>query len=66
IKALGDRVPDLVDYPQGCPFTDRCPSVMERCLSDPPVMRPIAAVDGRSVSCHLWDRDEVNHVVGTG
>ncbi|MDR1211754.1 MAG: ABC transporter ATP-binding protein [Spirochaetaceae bacterium] len=39
------RVPSLEERPGGCPFSGRCPSVQERCLSAFPEERLIAAVD---------------------
>ena len=35
----------------GCAYAPRCPEVMDRCWSEPPVLG--AADDGTSVSCHL-------------
>jgi peptide/nickel transport system ATP-binding protein len=36
----------------GCPFADRCPSVMERCRTEPPALRPQGPT--RAVRCHLY------------
>jgi oligopeptide/dipeptide ABC transporter ATP-binding protein len=65
IKALAGRVPDLVDYPVGCPFANRCPLVIDRCRTEAPVVRPLEHDAGQAVSCHLSHTNEVNHVVGT-
>lgn len=65
IKALAGRVPDLVDYPKGCPFADRCPVVIDRCRTEAPVVQPLEQDAGQAVSCHLSHTSEVSHVAGT-
>ena len=45
------NVPSLNQLPAGCAFHPRCPSVMERCKSEKPVLREV--VPGREVSCWL-------------
>jgi peptide/nickel transport system ATP-binding protein len=37
---------------RGCPFADRCPSVMDRCHEQAPALRPLSP--GRTVRCHLY------------
>jgi oligopeptide/dipeptide ABC transporter ATP-binding protein len=41
---------DLVDYAKGCPYAQRCPLVMDRCLAEPPAIRAIGIEHG--ASCH--------------
>ncbi len=48
---LPGLVPDLIDYPAGCPFSARCPVAVARCNEDVPHLEPFD--DSRSVSCHL-------------
>ena len=36
----------------GCPFADRCPQVMDRCLTELPPFRTVAS--GHDVRCHLY------------
>lgn len=59
LEALAGRVPDLVDYPPGCPFAARCPDVHERCHGENPGPRLLGdSLDGgRMVSCHLYDEE---------
>ena len=64
LATLPGRVPDLVDYPAGCPFSARCPDVHDRCWTENPAAVSLTAGDDRprSVSCHLHaerDRDVV-------
>jgi oligopeptide/dipeptide ABC transporter ATP-binding protein len=44
-------VPSAANPPSGCRFHTRCPIAVERCSSEPPKLREIAA--GHTVSCHL-------------
>lgn len=51
---LQGEVPSPIDAPNGCPFSTRCPFVMDRCRQERPTLR--AAADGRlghQVACHL-------------
>ena len=48
---LTGEVPSPVNPPAGCRFHPRCPSVMDRCRTEPP---ELAVSDGRRVSCHLY------------
>ena len=45
------NVPSLNQLPSGCAFHPRCPSVMERCKIEKPVLREVG--HGREVSCWL-------------
>ncbi len=49
---LTGEVPSPVDPPSGCRFHPRCPSVMDQCSVDEPVMREVAP--RHLVSCHLY------------
>ena len=55
LRALGGRVPDLVDYPVGCPYADRCRFRFDRCTDEAPELLPEPRASGadRTVSCHL-------------
>jgi len=57
IEVLRGRVPDLIDYPDGCPFADRCVYVHDRCHSETPVLLPLGESMSRSASCHLVGKD---------
>jgi peptide/nickel transport system ATP-binding protein/oligopeptide transport system ATP-binding protein len=45
------QVPAPIDYPQGCHFADRCPSVFDRCRTEQPQLYPVA--DGHQAACFL-------------
>jgi len=47
--------PDLVDPPKGCPFSDRCPHVMDRCRNELPMLTERRA--GQSVACWLYEEN---------
>ncbi|WP_225414272.1 ABC transporter ATP-binding protein [Stigmatella hybrida] len=44
--------PKLIDPPPGCPFADRCPSVMAVCRQEMPGATPLG--QDRWVRCHLF------------
>ena len=50
LTALRGRVPDLIDYPRGCVFRDRCDFALERCAQDEPALRDLP---GARLACHL-------------
>ena len=52
LPAIPGDPPDLVRLPAGCPFAARCPRVVERCERERPVLRALAAADGRGIACH--------------
>ena len=35
LEAIGGQPPDLSNLPQGCPFSPRCPFVIEKCKEEP-------------------------------
>jgi oligopeptide/dipeptide ABC transporter ATP-binding protein len=51
LRVLRGTLPDLVDYPKGCPYNDRCTYVSEPWDRSAPDLRPIS--ESRMVSCHL-------------
>ncbi len=48
---ISGNVPSLNLLPSGCAFHPRCPSVMERCKTETPVLKKVGP--GREVSCWL-------------
>lgn len=48
---LGGEPPDPSDPPSGCFFHGRCPEVLPRCSSEPPL--PVDLDGGVRVACHL-------------
>lgn len=55
IAALGGEVPSPINRPTGCPFSTRCPDVMDVCRERMP---PPVRVDDVTVRCHLYPGDE--------
>lgn len=45
--------PDLVDYPEGCPFAPRCEYRTEQCVAETPQIETISPT--RRVSCWNWE-----------
>ena len=50
---LTGDVPSPINPPAGCRFHERCPYVMDRCKSEPPLLKEIAPE--HSLACHLED-----------
>lgn len=52
-----EELPGPTNIPTGCPFSTRCPQVMDRCRSEVPELIPVdnAVDNGRQVACHLFD-----------
>ncbi|WP_216205641.1 ABC transporter ATP-binding protein [Amycolatopsis aidingensis] len=66
IDSIAGQPPSLVTVPPGCPFHPRCPFVMDRCVTDSPVLRPVegaAQVQDHRSACWLPE-DAVG--LGTG
>ncbi|MGW0504462.1 ABC transporter ATP-binding protein [Micromonospora sp. NPDC003241] len=53
---LTGRLPDLIDYPTGCPFRDRCPHAFEPCAQVVPAA--VTQASGRTYWCHLPQEKE--------
>lgn len=67
VYTLRGRVADLVNYPPGCAFADRCDLVLDRCRTEPPELRPaFGSANGRVTSCHRSEEEVSPGVVGTG
>lgn len=47
--------PSLVNLPQGCPFSPRCPIVQQICIEQEPDLFPVG-VDGQFAACHFHER----------
>jgi peptide/nickel transport system ATP-binding protein len=51
LRPLTGRVPDLIDYPRGCPYRFRCRLADDGCETGTPEMTPIGVGTARSASC---------------
>ena len=51
LVAIGGRPPDLVNPPQGCPFSPRCLYVQDRCREERPELTPSEQDPSHSYAC---------------
>lgn len=58
IETLEGEVPSPLNIPPGCPFQDRCPEKIDRCLREKPSL--IETACGHQVSCFRLDKTERN------
>jgi oligopeptide transport system ATP-binding protein len=49
LKSIDGMPPDLIDYPAGCPFAERCPYVNAQCQSENPTLRSVG--ENHTVAC---------------
>jgi oligopeptide/dipeptide ABC transporter ATP-binding protein len=55
-SSIKGEIPSPVNPPSGCHFHPRCPFAFDRCRSERPALRTVAA--GHESACHLNDLDE--------
>ncbi len=57
LNTIEGIVPNLIDLPTGCRFSDRCTEVMPRCREQDPVLIEVSGSKGepRQVRCRLYD-----------
>jgi peptide/nickel transport system ATP-binding protein len=53
LEFIPGEPPSLINPPQGCRFSPRCPARFARCNEDPPL---IQTEDGRQVKCWLYEK----------
>ena len=51
LPVIEGMVPDILSFPKGCKFNNRCPEVMDVCRETEPDLIEVAP--GRQVRCHL-------------
>jgi len=55
LYTIPGQVPDLLNPPKGCAFANRCSFALEKCsLEEPPTL----LVNGRKISCWLYEGDQ--------
>ncbi|MDR1979301.1 MAG: ABC transporter ATP-binding protein [Synergistaceae bacterium] len=54
LAVIPGALPDLLNPPEGCKFSPRCPIARDVCGQGPPVSRTITA--GHEVACHEYSR----------
>lgn len=52
LPLLGEP-PSPLHVPAGCRFHPRCPSAIDRCRHEAPLLRPVSTAPDRYVACHL-------------
>ena len=59
VHVLQGRVPNLIDYPPGCPYADRCAHRIERCRVEVPELLPVFPQDSatRVAACHVPEEE---------
>jgi peptide/nickel transport system ATP-binding protein len=50
LRPIPGAPPSLISLPSGCPFTPRCPAVIERCAQEEPALLPVAPA--HACACH--------------
>jgi peptide/nickel transport system ATP-binding protein len=58
-RGIPGIAPSLLNAPQHCLFSPRCPQVMDICASQVPPLQEIQP--GRWVACHLHDQHQTTH-----
>jgi oligopeptide/dipeptide ABC transporter ATP-binding protein len=53
LKPITGQPPSLINLPSGCKFHPRCAYVMDRCLTEEPVLRPVGDAGAHSSACWL-------------
>ena len=53
LQSISGNPPALSQHASGCVFADRCPLVIDRCISEKPPLESLP--DGRVVRCHRWE-----------
>ena len=53
LVAIGGRPPDLVNPPEGCSFSPRCPYVQDRCRTEEPELVESTTTPGHFYACHF-------------
>lgn len=68
VRPLEGRVPDLIDYPSGCPYAARCRYAFDRCHEVAPELEPVGGFTDphREASCHLSSEEVGADVTRTG
>ena len=56
LPVIEGMVPDILSFPKGCKFNNRCPEVMPECRETEPELVEVAP--GRQVRCHKWPKKQ--------
>ena len=55
LYVIEGTVPNPLEMPPGCPFSDRCDKRMDICSRVCPELRDVPGAPGRKVRCHLFE-----------
>lgn len=68
VRPLRGRVPDLIDYPSGCPYKARCRYVFDRCHDEVPKLLDVysSQATSRAAACHLPEEEVGSDVARAG
>ena len=53
LKTIPGNPPNMMEAHQGCPFSSRCPSVIDKCSNIPPILEMINKNSQQQRSCHI-------------
>jgi oligopeptide/dipeptide ABC transporter ATP-binding protein len=53
LRPIPGSPPSLINLPSGCKFHPRCGYVFDQCLTEEPVLRPVAETGGHTSACWL-------------
>ena len=53
LQSISGNPPALTQRASGCVFADRCPLVIDRCITEKPPLESLP--DGRVTRCHRWE-----------
>jgi peptide/nickel transport system ATP-binding protein len=56
LRPIPGQPPSLINLPSGCKFHPRCGYVLDRCLTDEPVLRPVSESGFHESACWLPSR----------
>jgi peptide/nickel transport system ATP-binding protein len=51
LAAIPGTIPNPLELPSGCRFSNRCPHAIDRCHVEEPALRAVGA--GHRVACHV-------------
>ncbi len=60
LYTIKGSVPNPLDLPEGCPFSDRCDRCMDVCRKSVPRLAQLRDDPARSVRCHLFSKEVVD------
>jgi len=55
LRPITGAPPSLINLPDGCPFSPRCPLADDKCRTVEPELLPTDTID-HLAACHHWDR----------